>query len=213
MPTLTNILQMIKQQQQQHHQTGLLVTSPPKLVDLCARYVAANIPFERVHSFGRRDDTANKMFEAAPMQHSVPEDLQLKITAESFPSTIENVRLYSCLANGNIDEYVRGEQLYQTGCVRKCIQIGFHLSAQIQPIAGPAATTSGGATTTTTANTYASHTQSGGGGTASTSRPSRYYQLSSSHQHPTSGGNHQPNYTNNTNQSLFYPVNTPFGNG
>jgi hypothetical protein len=87
----------------------------PKLVDLCAKYVATNLPFELVESFPQ----------------PVPEDLQLKITHASFPDTVDTIRLYSCLANGHVDEYVRGEQLYNSGCVRKIIQIGFHLSAQV----------------------------------------------------------------------------------
>jgi len=85
------------------------------LVDLCAKYIAANLPFELVESF----------------RHPVPEDLQLKITYASFPDNIENIRLYSCLANGCVDEYLRGEQLYHNRCVRKIMQIGFHLSAQV----------------------------------------------------------------------------------
>ena len=87
----------------------------PKLVDLCAKYVAINVPFELVESF----------------RLPVPEDLQLKITFSSFPDSVENIRLYSCLANGHVDEYLRGEQLYNNRCVRKIIQIGFHLSAQV----------------------------------------------------------------------------------
>ena len=85
------------------------------LVDLCAKYIAANLPFELVESF----------------KQPVPEDLQLKITYASFPDNIENIRLYSCLANGCVDEYLRGEQLYHNRCVRKIMQIGFHLSAQV----------------------------------------------------------------------------------
>ena len=87
----------------------------PKLVDLCAKYVATHVPFELVESY----------------RLPVPEDLQLKITFASFPDSIENIRLYSCLANGHVDEYLRGEQLYNNRCVRKIIQIGFHLSAQV----------------------------------------------------------------------------------
>ncbi len=92
-----------------------LTTVIPSLVDLCAKYVAANLPFELVESF----------------EQPVPEDLQLKITFASFPDNIENIRLYSCLANGTVDEYLRGEQLYQNKCVKKIMQIGFHLNAQV----------------------------------------------------------------------------------
>ena len=87
----------------------------PSLVDICSKYVAANVPFELVECF----------------EQPVPEDLQLKITLLSFPEHIENIRLYSTLANGSVDDYLRGEQLYHNRCVKKVMQIGFHLSAQV----------------------------------------------------------------------------------
>ena len=90
-------------------------TSMENLVDMCAKYVAENIPYELVESYGQ----------------PVPEPVQLKIIRLSFPDKIENIRLYSCLANGNVDEYLRGEQLYHNKCIKKIIQIGFHLSAQV----------------------------------------------------------------------------------
>ena len=102
----------------QRQPTTSNVSSPatiPSLTDLCARYVAANLPFELVESF----------------KQPVPEDLQLKVTYSSFPDNIENIRLYSCLDNGCVDEYIRGEQLYHNKCIRKIMQIGFHLSAQV----------------------------------------------------------------------------------
>jgi hypothetical protein len=90
-------------------------TNVDKLVIICAKYVAENVPFELVESH----------------REPVPEDLQLKIAFHSFPDSIDTIRLYSCLANGNVDEYVRGEQLFHSRCVRRIIQIGFHLSAQV----------------------------------------------------------------------------------
>lgn len=79
-----------------------------KLVDICARYIALNMPFELVESH----------------KQPVPEDLQLKITFASFPDNIEDIRLYSCLANGNSDEYQKGEQLYNNKSVKNILQIG-----------------------------------------------------------------------------------------
>jgi hypothetical protein len=79
-----------------------------KLVDLCARYIALNMPFELVETFAQ----------------PVPEELQLKITFASFPDNPDDIRLYSCLANGNADDFARGEQLYSSRSVRNILQIG-----------------------------------------------------------------------------------------
>ena len=79
-----------------------------KLVDICARFIALNMPFELVESYSQ----------------PVPEDLQLKITFASFPDSIDDIRLYSCLANGNADEYQKGEQLFNNKNVRNILQIG-----------------------------------------------------------------------------------------
>lgn len=89
-----------------------------KLVDICARYIAMHMPFELVETFPQ----------------PVPEDLQLKITFASFPDSAEDIRLYSCLANGTSDEYQKGEQLYLARHVINCLQIGFHLSATVMPM-------------------------------------------------------------------------------
>jgi hypothetical protein len=108
-------------------------TNVDKLVILCAKYVAENVPFELVELH----------------REPVPEDLQLKIAFHSFPDHIDTIRLYSCLANGNVDEYIRGEQLFQNRCVRKIIQIGFHLSAQV--VSNPAMPVAINSTSTTVA--------------------------------------------------------------
>jgi hypothetical protein len=109
-----------------------------RLVDLCARFIASNMPFELVETFSQ----------------PVPEDLQLKITFASFPDNPEDIRLYSCLANGNSDDFARGDQLYNCKNVRNLLQIGgflhffdqdskistlivvkgFHLSAEVVPL-------------------------------------------------------------------------------
>ena len=90
-------------------------TTVNKLVDICAEYVAVTLPFQLVEEF----------------REPVPEELQLKIARASFPDHVDNIRLYSCLANGNTDEYARGEQLYHAHCVHNLMQIGFHVSAQV----------------------------------------------------------------------------------
>lgn len=87
------------------------------LVELSARVVACHIPFEVVEH-------------VCP---PVPEQLQLRIAFWSFPENEEDIRLYSCLANGSADEFQRGEHLYKARAVKELLQIGFHLSATIVP--------------------------------------------------------------------------------
>uniref|UniRef100_A0A674BHR9 Zinc finger, SWIM-type containing 8 n=1 Tax=Salmo trutta TaxID=8032 RepID=A0A674BHR9_SALTR len=91
------------------------------LVELSAKQVAFHIPFEVVEK----------------VYPPVPEQLQLRIAYWSFPENEEDIRLYSCLANGSPDEFQRGEQLYRMRAVKDPLQIGFHLSATVvSPQAG-----------------------------------------------------------------------------
>ncbi|XP_065577642.1 zinc finger SWIM domain-containing protein 8 homolog isoform X2 [Artemia franciscana] len=85
------------------------------LVELCSKTAAAQIPFEVVEQ----------------TVHPVPENLQLRIAFWSFPDNEEDIRLYSCLANGSAEEYAKGEALYKSKAVWDIIQIGFHLSATV----------------------------------------------------------------------------------
>ncbi|XP_076654799.1 zinc finger SWIM domain-containing dorado isoform X1 [Halictus rubicundus] len=89
----------------------------PTLCELAARCVASHIPFELVEH----------------VYPPVPEQLQLRIAFWSFPDNEEDIRLYSCLANGNADEFQRGEYLFRQRSVKDTLQIGFHLSATVQP--------------------------------------------------------------------------------
>ncbi|XP_061767029.1 zinc finger SWIM domain-containing protein 8 isoform X2 [Nerophis ophidion] len=87
------------------------------LVELSAKQVAFHIPFEVVEK----------------VYPPVPEQLQLRIAYWSFPENEEDIRLYSCLANGSPEEFQRGEQLYRIRAVKDPLQIGFHLSATVVP--------------------------------------------------------------------------------
>nr|CAD7575084.1 unnamed protein product [Timema californicum] len=89
----------------------------PSLGELTARCVASHIPFELVEH----------------VYPPVPEQLQLRIAFWSFPDNEEDIRLYSCLANGSADEFQRGEHLYRNKAVKEPLQIGFHLSASVIP--------------------------------------------------------------------------------
>ena len=85
------------------------------MVDITARYIGIQFPFETVERCLVR----------------IPDVLQLKIAYFAFPSDEASIRLYSCLANGSVDEYNKGEQLYKSNAVREVVQIGFHLSSVI----------------------------------------------------------------------------------
>ncbi|XP_069609376.1 zinc finger SWIM domain-containing protein 8 isoform X2 [Ranitomeya imitator] len=87
------------------------------LVELSAKQVAFHIPFEVVEK----------------VYPPVPEQLQLRIAFWSFPENEEDIRLYSCLANGSADEFQRGDQLFRVRAVKDPLQIGFHLSATVVP--------------------------------------------------------------------------------
>ncbi|ENN82733.1 hypothetical protein YQE_00899, partial [Dendroctonus ponderosae] len=90
----------------------------PSLTELAAKCVASHIPFELVEH----------------VYPPVPEQLQLRIAYWSFPENEEDIRLYSCLANGSADEFSRGEYLHRNHLVKEPLQIGFHLSASVQQV-------------------------------------------------------------------------------
>ncbi|CAH2254504.1 jg25683 [Pararge aegeria aegeria] len=89
--------------------------SVPSLSELAAKCVASHIPFELVEH----------------VYPPVPEQLQLQIAFWSFPDSEDDIRLYSCLANGSADEFQRGEHLFRDRAVKDVLQIGFHLSASV----------------------------------------------------------------------------------
>lgn len=78
------------------------------LVELASREVACYIPFEVVEH----------------VYPPVPEQLQLRIAFWSFPENEEDIRLYSCLANGSAEEFQRGENLLKARAVKDLLQIG-----------------------------------------------------------------------------------------
>ena len=80
----------------------------PSLVELSAQFVACTIPFEVVEHF----------------YIPIPEPLQLRIAFWSFPENEEDIRLYSCLANGSADEFQKGEHLFKARGVKDALQIG-----------------------------------------------------------------------------------------
>ncbi|KAL3877929.1 hypothetical protein ACJMK2_035570 [Sinanodonta woodiana] len=91
--------------------------SVSSLVELASQAVACHIPFEVVEHFPQ----------------PIPEQLQLRIAFWSFPENEEDIRLYSCLANGSADEFQKGDHLYKAKAVKDVLQIGFHLSGTVVP--------------------------------------------------------------------------------
>ena len=81
----------------------------PKLLELAAKEAASSIPFELVEQY----------------PEPIPEDLQLRIAFWSFPEQEEDIRLYSCLANGSADEFVKGEHMLKSKAVKDPLQIDF----------------------------------------------------------------------------------------
>lgn len=83
-------------------------TTQLNLVEMAAKCVASHIPFEMVERF----------------YLPVPEQLQLRIAFWSFPEHEEDIRLYSCLANGSAEEFMKGERLFKNDSVSDILQIG-----------------------------------------------------------------------------------------
>merc|ERR1712012_201771 len=82
--------------------SGTCGNQVPSLVELGSQAVACNIPFEVVEHF----------------YIPIPEQLQLRIAFWSFPENEEDIRLYSCLANGSADEFQSGEHLFKAKGVK-----------------------------------------------------------------------------------------------
>ena len=82
-----------------------------KLIELCSKVVAMSVSFETVEN-------------RCP---NLPEQLQLRIAFWSFPRSDDNIRLYSCLANGSSEEFSKGEQLYRAKAVVEPLQIGLYV--------------------------------------------------------------------------------------
>merc|ERR1712018_177239 len=101
------------------------------LTDLAAREVASSIPFELVEDFCNDPSVHYN-----PSQSRMADELQLRIAFWSFPEHEEDIRLYSCLANGSADEFIKGEHLQKNKAVKDPLQIGFHLLATVTPGGG-----------------------------------------------------------------------------
>ncbi|CAG9795909.1 unnamed protein product [Diatraea saccharalis] len=101
--------------------------APPTLLDITAKIVAANIPFQRIEERYER----------------IPEPVQRRVVYWSFPRDERDICMYSSLARAPPDDhrniaFCRGLKLLEAGCVENVLQVGFHLSGVVRaPAAAP----------------------------------------------------------------------------
>ncbi|XP_054985031.1 zinc finger SWIM domain-containing protein 4 [Sorex araneus] len=101
---------------------------PEPLLDLCAKRVAESWAFEQVEERFLR----------------VPEPVQKRIVFWSFPRSEREICMYSSLGCQAPDSehdarvpFTRGLQLLQSGAVDRVLQVGFHLSGNVQEPGAP----------------------------------------------------------------------------
>lgn len=89
--------------------------NPETLLDICAKIVAENIPFQEVEERFDR----------------IPEPVQSRIVFWSFPRNERDICMYSSLSDStkeNSDSkklpFYQGVKLLETGCVSNVLQIG-----------------------------------------------------------------------------------------
>ena len=83
------------------------------LLRLASKEVAASIPFELVENV---DSFLPPKSDGTP--HKIPPELQIQIAFWSFPENEEDIRLYSCLANGSDVEFQKGDNLLKMKAVK-----------------------------------------------------------------------------------------------
>ncbi|KAK6029483.1 SWIM zinc finger domain protein [Ostertagia ostertagi] len=94
------------------------------LSDLAARVCARQMSFVELERNYRDICQSRKQTSEFPVSHSLPDKLFLSVVFWCFPATADDIRLYSCLANGNADEFNHGDSLYQN-------RSGYLLSATV----------------------------------------------------------------------------------
>ncbi|KAG5889745.1 hypothetical protein JTB14_018967 [Gonioctena quinquepunctata] len=108
--------------------------TPDTLLDITAKIVAENIPFQRIEERYDR----------------IPEPVQRRIIFWSFPRNERDICMYSSLsrvppvnASGEPQNlsFCKGLKLLESGCVDSVLQVGFHLSGVVTaPRSSPTAT-------------------------------------------------------------------------
>lgn len=87
--------------------------APATLLDITAKIVAANIPFQRIEERYER----------------IPEPVQRRVVYWSFPRDERDICMYSSLARAPPDDhrsiaFCRGLKLLEAGCVDNVLQVG-----------------------------------------------------------------------------------------
>lgn len=91
---------------------------PDSLLDITARIVAQNEPFQRIEERYER----------------IPEPVQRRIIFWSFPRNERDICMYSSLSRTTSSgetqniSFCKGMKLFEAGCVENVLQVGFHLS-------------------------------------------------------------------------------------
>ncbi|TMS39531.1 hypothetical protein L596_006041 [Steinernema carpocapsae] len=62
----------------------------------------------------------------------IPSDVFIDVIRQCFPQNSEDIRMYSFLTNASGNEYLNGYQLFNEGCVKKALQIGYHITATVE---------------------------------------------------------------------------------
>ncbi|KAG5674753.1 hypothetical protein PVAND_004703 [Polypedilum vanderplanki] len=98
--------------------------TPDSLLDIAARIVAENEPFQRVEEKYDR----------------IPEPVQQKIIFYSFPRDERDIQMYSSLSRASSSfnatdsqslSFSKGLKLLESNCVENVLQVGFHLSGEV----------------------------------------------------------------------------------
>uniref|UniRef100_A0A0N4YNZ4 SWIM-type domain-containing protein n=1 Tax=Nippostrongylus brasiliensis TaxID=27835 RepID=A0A0N4YNZ4_NIPBR len=129
--TFSVTLGILLLQDQEHIYLLPGVKSVSSLADIAARVCARQMSFVELERNYRDICRIRQHVSEFPVSDSLPDKLFLSVVYWCFPATADDIRLYSCLANGNADEFNHGDSLYQIGAVRDVVQIGYLLSATV----------------------------------------------------------------------------------
>ncbi|CAD6195691.1 unnamed protein product [Caenorhabditis auriculariae] len=113
---------------QRRNDTAKPPNSIKTLSELAARVSAERLSFEELElTYSCILSSRNNDLPSS----TLPEKIFLSIIVHCFPKKSEEIRMYSCLANGSAEPFTHGEALYHVGNVKNVVQIGFLLTARV----------------------------------------------------------------------------------